>query len=516
MQDHDLTLRPQSNLKFFLGFSRNTQTGPALTTANVDLHTGDEYTLFENVRRQQTQYRLGGEAKLLGFRLNVLRGWENFREDTPLGLNAPSAGANQADRNTLSRYSNVEPVHGNSPFWRVALFREHEKYFAVNGRFTYTSGRRNFVSDETLLGGSRFGAYNRFIQTFGDARRPVATGNLTLSVFPASRITLTNHTAIYNTRIDGNATYRQFEDGSLDFTQFNFSYLGIRTFSNATDATIQASPWLGIVAGYQYTNRRIRTVDAVGYNGDAPDSTAYEQTNTVHSGRFGIRLRPVKPLTITLDSEIGRADQPLYTTSDKNFHTLGGRIQYKVKTFLISGYTRANYNFNSNSLTAFSSHARAYGIDGSWNRFSWLSLNAGYSRLHTDTLAGIAYFAAARQRSGQYAYLSNVNSVYANAHISIRKRAELLLGLSQVEDVGDGRATGPLYQLTANPFAFSAETFPMAFTSPLGRLSVKIHQKVRWNAGYQFYGYRQSLVTPIIPLQGYRAHTGYTSLAWSF
>jgi hypothetical protein len=46
----------------------------------------------------------------------------------------------------------------------------------------------------------------------------------------------------------------------------------------------------------------------------------------------------------------------------------------------------------------------------------------------------------------------------------------------------------------------------------MARLSVKINERLRWNAGYQYYGYRSDFAS----LLGYRANTGYTSLAFSF
>jgi len=35
---------------------------------------------------------------------------------------------------------------------------------------------------------------------------------------------------------------------------------------------------------------------------------------------------------------------------------------------------------------------------------------------------------------------------------------------------------------------------------------------VRWNVGYQYYGFREQFY----PDQNFRAHTGYTSVLWSF
>ena len=55
MQDYDLTLFPQSRLRFRVGYSRNADTGPASTT----LEGGTEPLLSENVNEITNSYRLG-------------------------------------------------------------------------------------------------------------------------------------------------------------------------------------------------------------------------------------------------------------------------------------------------------------------------------------------------------------------------------------------------------------------------------------------------------------------------
>ena len=47
---------------------------------------------------------------------------------------------------------------------------------------------------------------------------------------------------------------------------------------------------------------------------------------------------------------------------------------------------------------------------------------------------------------------------------------------------------------------------------PLVRLSVKVNAQLRWNVGYQYYGYHEDFLA----LQNFRAQTGYSSLSWSF
>jgi len=517
MQDQDLTLFPQSNFKFFLGYSRNTQSGPALSTIQLFDNRGDEYPLFANIRRQQNEYRVGGEAHVLGFRLNVLHGWEDFKEDTPLSLTQPSAGNNPNDFNQLNSFASAQPYHGTSPYWRVALFREGAKLWAANGRFTYVAGRRAFVTDELSNGLNASGTpLERQVLSFGNAQRPAATANLTVSLFPLTWATITNQTSFYNIRMVGDSYFVQYDNGSSFATVLPFEFLGIQTIANATDVQIQARPWLSFHLGYEYSDRRIRSVEGSNIVGLPPvDSTPIEQNNALNSGTFGIRLRPLKALTIRLDTEIGRADQPISPISDRNYQALNGRVEYKTRTLRFSAFAGSDYNTNSNSLTSYASHSRRYGVDGSWSGTPWFSVDLGYNRMHLDTLGGLAYFLGRTQVTGdQSYYVSNIHAGNLAARFNAGKRVDVSLGLSIVQDTGDGRATATSTPLTysAQPAFIAAQTFPLRFLSPQARVSVKITEKIRWNAGFQHYGYREDFQT----FENYRAQTGYTSLLWSF
>src|SRR5215467_4872700 len=114
-QDHDFTLFPQGNFKFFLGYSRNDENGPALTTIQLFDFRGDVFPLFADIRRKQNEYRLGGEITLAGFRLNVLHGWEDFKEDTPTKI-LKSTEPGDVGLNTLATYRSSQPYHGTSPY----------------------------------------------------------------------------------------------------------------------------------------------------------------------------------------------------------------------------------------------------------------------------------------------------------------------------------------------------------------------------------------------------------------
>jgi hypothetical protein len=124
-QDHDLTLFPESNLKFFVGYSRGNQNGPAISTVQLFDARGNEFPLFENVRRIRNEYRLGNEFRVFGVRVNWMRGWEDFKEDSNY-LSGPNAGNNPANPTTLTSFQRNEPIHGTSPYWRAALFADRK------------------------------------------------------------------------------------------------------------------------------------------------------------------------------------------------------------------------------------------------------------------------------------------------------------------------------------------------------------------------------------------------------
>ncbi|HYL39241.1 MAG TPA: hypothetical protein VEV17_25200 [Bryobacteraceae bacterium] len=510
-QDQDLTLFPQSNIQFFLGYSRGDQNGPAISTIQLFNSRGNEFPLFENVRRVRNEYRIGNQIRLFGVRFTWTRGWEDFREDSNY-LSGPNAGNIPGNPTTLSSFQRAEPFHGTSPYWRGGLFAERKR-FSVNGRLTYTSGERAFVLDETALGTVRLTPDARQVLTAGNAQRPVFAGNLTFSFFPTSKLTVTNQTTVNNIRIDGNSAYAEYDNATQAFSYTDFEFLGIRTVANETDLNLQATRWLGLFGGYQYSDRQIRSTEYSNTSGNiflAPS----EQTNLLHEGQFGIRLKPAKGLNILLDSAIGRANRPLTPIADRNYQVLGGRVQYRLKTLQFSASSRENYNTNSVLLSAYASHARTHSVDASWTPRDWFALDAGYSKLHLNTAGGIAYFASGQFIAGQPSiYVSNLHVGTLTARFDWKKKADFFVGYSHTQDTGDGRDTALLTQLgpALAPFQ-AAQTFPLRFLSPMARLSIRIREKIRWNIGYQYYGYNERFLNG----EDYRAHTGYSSVLWSF
>jgi hypothetical protein len=383
----------------------------------------------------------------------------------------------------------------------------------VNGRFTYTAGRRAFVATETALGTNQFGALaNQQILTAGNASRPVTTGNVNVNVLPSPRLHISTHTSIYNVRTEGESAYLQYDNATQSSDLLYFQYLGIRTIEAGADVQYQLLKWLELNGGYDYSDRRINSSPQFA-NAGITSGTPYSQTNILNSGLFGVKLRPMKGLTVLLRGETGVSNQPFAPRSDKDYHALSGRIDYKLKTLRLSAQTRSDYNVNSVSLSAYSSHARTYTGSLSFAPKRWFSIDSSVSKAHVDTLGGIAFFTNGQFLPNQLSYyVSNLYTATLLAHLTF-KCVDLSLGYSRIQDLGDGRTTPTTTLIGPGISAFqTAQTFPLKLQTPQARLSFKLNERVRWNAGYQYFGYHETFAFG----ENYLAHTGYTSLLWSF
>jgi hypothetical protein len=522
LQDHDLTLLPQSRIRFHLGYSRDTEDGPALSTAQEFTQTGAAYPIFTDVRRQWNEYRLGAEAHFLGFELTVQRRWDFFKDDTPATSDGIVAAGTANDLTVLTQFNRSQPVHGSSPGWLGNLHAKHKKW-GMNARMTYSSGRNDFALIESAAGLDQFGSpASRQILVGGDASRPDLAADFSVSYFPTDRLTVVNNTSISNNRINGDSSYSEFLTGFNLGTTIYFRYLGIRLITNSTDVNYRANDWIGFYGGYHYSDRRLQTIEGFTLPAFANSTVNdfYEVGNQLQSGLAGVRLNIFKPLTINFDGEIGRTNHPLATISDKNFQTLGGRAQYRVRKVQLSTSYREAYNFTS-AFSLYSSHSRGYSANASWAPRDWFSIDASYNKLHLDSSSFLAFFAGVTrptlQAKYRSIYISNIHAGNLGVRFAIQKRADLYLGYSITKDTGDGRSTA-VPTGTTDPIQSlldSVQTFPLTYQSPLARLSIRISPKVRWNAGYQYYSYGETFGL-LGYYQNFHAHTGYTSILWAF
>jgi hypothetical protein len=514
-QDHDLTLFPQSAFRIHAGYGRATVNGPTLTTEQEFNSQDDVYPIFQNVRQQYNEYRVGFDAKFRAFRLTVQRRWEFFREDALGFVTVPEAGTRPA---ALTGFQSTQPYRGRTPGWMGNLIGEFS-WLVINARATYTGGTGDFARNELAIGADRFGAQNQQVAITGTGNRPVLTGDLNITLFPSSRLTVVNNASVADTRMDGANAFTQFSNGTFLFSSVNFQFLGIRLFTNSTDVHYKFSKKFDAFGGFRYADRLIRSIEDTAAAGSLLTGIYAQQSNHTTAGVAGVNWLPLAGLRLHLEGEVGSNENPFIPASLRNYHAIRAKTQYRRKNLSLSAGYQENYNNNSIVVTSYSSHARTYSADASWTAKSGMSFDASYSKLHLDTIGGIAFFAGAPRpllvTGLDSQYLSNIHALNAGVHFSVLKRADLYLGYSLIKDTGDGRSSLAAQSTPAAQVFYNVQTFPLTYQAPLVRLSVKINEKLRWNAGYQYYGYHEEFGV-LSDNQNYRANTGYTSLLWAF
>jgi hypothetical protein len=297
----------------------------------------------------------------------------------------------------------------------------------------------------------------------------------------------------------------------------SFQFLGVLLITNSTDVRYRFSKTFDVIAGFRYADRQIRSTEDATTPGSPFEGLSAEQSNQLKAGVAGVNWMPIRDLRIHLETEIGRNSNPFAPISLGKYDVIRSRIQYRKKNYTLGGGFLENYNNNSIVITAYSSHSRTYMGSASWNAKSWLSIDASYSKLHLDTVGGMAFFAGipAALTNAQSIYISNIHAGNLGMRFLVTRRADLYVGYNITKDTGDGRASLTQQATPAEQLLYNVQTFPLTYQTPMIRLSVKLTEKLRYNLGYQYYGYHEEFGLLSVD-QSYRAHTGYTSLLWSF
>jgi hypothetical protein len=528
-QSYDLTLFPQRKVQLLFGFDRNNQNGPAFSSLNIDVRgepafLRDRFFVFaDNVRRVNNTWRGGANAALGAVKLSFLQGWDFYKDDTTHA--AVSA----------VQHRRSDPVHGMTPFSRLGVHTDANRRLTVNGRLVYAGGERNFVLDEniTSLGAT---LVTRQAYVLGRAKRNQGAGDVTLAFTPVEPLTVSNTTSVNQTRITGDAVWVEMREpvNRLDpgRNDYYFDFLGIRHVSNQTDLSFRPSRLLGFYGGYHYSIRRIQSREMFeDISGALPEPPALDTfENTTHAVLAGVRLRPVSPLTVLLDFEHGRADRPFTPISDKRYHGETVRLEFRRQGWLLTGGFKAYRNRNSppaavpalegalSSPHRLQSRQYTFALAYTPPKTRW-TFDGGYSKLHLDTASGIVNLFGPLVSLTRTVYRTELHHAHASLRVELPRQATLFLGYSLVQDTADPDCgasflCGALFFPASPTLTDTAvvNAYPLNYQSPQARLTIRLHRKLSWNGGWQYYGYSEKFTG----LQNYFAHLAYTSLRWSF
>jgi hypothetical protein len=528
MGDFDLTLLPLNEyIKFNVGYSMDRGSGSTLTTND---YQRDEFAIPSSLRREGNDFRVGADARLGPIDLSFEQGMRYFKDDTTYFSNGLNVGNNPTNTSVLNSFRRDLPTRGRIPYTRLGLHSLVAKKLDFTGRFIYQSATTRFtLLDQTT--GKDSTNNNIVLDTFtasGDAKRPTAIGDFGVTIMATERLRISDTVRINSFHITGGdrlseALFRTRTTAAGDtvvpplfVNTLSFRTTSSRKAINTIEVDYDFHRNFAAHVGHRYTDRHIE-LNSLDLTVSAPAPAAGEPDvfdNRTNSYFWGFRARPFKIWTTYFDYEKGSADN-VFTRID-NYDYTNVRVRSILKpTKTLSINTSLVTRDNSNpsltdaiTLLDFGAdvNSRIYSASVDWSPNSKFSLDSGYTHSHLTSDAVIVFFApppggtASVRTTGLSRYFVRDDYAFLNAFVQLHSRASLYAGYRIHRDRGQGdRVSSPSVLIGS---------YPIQFSSPEFRLAVRLHNRVDWNVGYQYFDFKERFVNK----QFYQAHLPYTSL----
>ena len=320
MSDYNLTLLPQSPLRFRLGYSRNVSQGPSFSSLRVDDAGGVETLLFQPWRQTQNAYQLGADWLVLprtnisfdefftsnkGDNSQIDRNF-NFQlaNGTPVDLGLPTpAGCTLVSVrsspptapptcSSFLDYSRFAPMRANALTEQLGFQSNYFKKLEMSGRVMYSNSRGKSPSINELFNGFINGANFRQFNFTGAARsHRITTGADYAATWSLNdRFRITDAFRFHDFRVPGtqdsvqdafyaaslviapntfnpatcpppfnSARCPQHTNGSpADVINHNaFTFLGQEYKTNLLEGEYDFAKWFKARLGYRYRNRLV-------------------------------------------------------------------------------------------------------------------------------------------------------------------------------------------------------------------------------------------------------------------
>jgi hypothetical protein len=551
--DFDLTLLPKNELiRFNVGYSPERYSGPAFTNYHVG---GNDFSLLSEMRSRADDYRVGADGKLGPIDYSFLQGFRRFRDDTFIDSGAnPGINVNPTTAH-LTDFHRDEPTHGKVNYTRLSLHSLIAKRLDLTARITYSNATSNSVFSEGFSGvnwntrvsgfppsppNSTPNTLNLGTYTIAqDVERPNTIGDFGVTWLATNKLRISNTFRVEDFEINGLGSLSDFfsltrpitggtQTDTIAFNDLPANVItNYRKYQNTIEGDYAFNARHSIHIGYRYGHRRIEESFSgfdFGSNGSVSPpvltTSQSEQENNTHAILGGFKSRVADNWTIWFDGERGTADNVFSRLGNYDYTYIRAKSRYAITnkvSFNLALITRDRANpseIAGVSLEDFgvSIKSRVFTSAVDWSVTRRLTVNAGYSYNWLNSNAVIEYFFnGVRHPQGRSLYFMRNNFFYIDTVSQLTPRATLYLGYRINKDNGQGnRVTDP----TGNP-GFLVTSYPMSFQSPEGRLAIRLHRRMDWNIGYQYYNYNESTLVGPRP-QNYHAHLPYTSLRFYF
>ena len=540
--DFDLTLLPKDRrIRFNVGYSPERYSGPAFTNYHVG---GNEFMLLQEMRSHANDFRVGADGRVGAVNFSFLQGFRRFRDDTfirsgaNLGINVNPAAAG------LFSFDRNEPTRGSVNYTRFSAQTLIANRLDITGRIIYSKAKSNYGSIESFTGrnwnpritgfppsppGATPNILNlgRYILD-GNSERPNTVGDLGLTFLATDKFRISNTFRVEKFEIDGFALYSNFfsltrgaRTDSISFTNRNVNtFIEYRKIQNTIEGDYQFNDRYSVHFGYRYATRR--TTEAIsGFNlgsNSAPAIPAESHTEDNHTNVIfgGFKARPLSDWTIYFDAEHGTADNVFTRIGNYDYTNIRAKSRYKPNrnvAFNVAFISKDNSNpseIAGVSLQDFGVDikSRIFTSSIDWTANPRFSISTGYNYHWIDSDAVVDYFFNSVQHPlGHSLNFVRNHYFFIDTVSQILPRATLFTSYRINKDTGQGdRLADP----TGTPGTLIS-SYPMSFQSPEVRLALRLHHRLDWNFGYQYFNYNESQLVGPRP-QNYHAHLPYTSL----
>jgi len=522
--DFDLQILPANErIRFNLGYSLDRNSGPSVTTYD---YQRDEFPILAPARVASDEYRFGADGRVWIFDLSFMQGFRSFKEDTSYLINAPQVGNNPLNTSAIDTFRRDLPTRGRLPFTRFSLHTLIGKRLDFTGRYIYTSATTDYSMVEAITGKDASGnniTLDRF-NIAGTVKRPNGMGDIGVTLFVTDRFRISNTFGVNNFRINGGQelTEALLRTRTTPFGTTTLPPLLVDTFSfrttkyrravNTFEVDYDFSNRLSAHAGHRYTDRRIE-LNGLDFarNQIVPEEEPETFDNRTNTYIFGFKARPVKVWSVYFDLERGSADNVFTRVANYDFTNFRVRsILRPGKTFTLNASVVTKDNTNPSPLNELSTrnfgvdvNSRVYSASVDWAPDPRFSINSGYTHAHLTSEAEIIFFSNGIRTNGLSRYFMKDNFAFFTAFMEFNPRVKLYAGYRIHVDRGQGDRLSTL----STPDLLIG-SFPYQSQSPEARLSVRLHDRVDWIAGYQYFDYKERFVNS----QFYQAHLPYTSL----
>jgi hypothetical protein len=517
--DFDLTILPENkHIKFRLGYAFNRNSGQSVTTYQYQIN---EFPILSNVKYRSDEFRGGVDARVFGFDLTFMQGFQRFNDNTSFTINSPQSG-NSTPGGSLATFQRAVPTAGHNYYSRFGVHTLVAKRLDFTGRFVYSSSTSRFNLIESLTGRDFVGNIitSRQLNVSGDSKQPNLIGNIGVTIFATSKLKISNS-------FDANS-YRITGGNVLSDTLLRQNIFGVpippaitntlahrlnsyRRFINTIEADYQFSKDYALHAGFRYTDRRI-VLDEFDRNFAQPNPVnplPYEFNSRTNTIFVGGKIRPVQQWIAYFDVEHSGADYVFNRTDNYKFTNFRIRNRIMPTDNLAINFSVVTKDNNNPTVTT-TNPAQSFGVDVNnriytssvdWSPIEKISFSGGYTYQHLTSEAVITFPINLTNTQGLSRYFIRDRFLFIDTFVMPHPRITFFASYHYDKDKGQGDRISTAPEILLG-------SYPLQFQFPEVRVAVKLHKRIDWNIGYKFYNYKERFQTA----QDYRAHLPYTSL----